>query len=214
MKRKDSMIVGEGYPFIVPPAALTVVFAYAGLFWLTTLCSVLTLFVVWFFRNPDRAAPSGEGVFVSPADGRVLKVEDVPRGENLTGPFRKVSIFMNVFDVHVNRAPCSGTVTAIHYHKGRFLSANLDKASELNEKNTVVIRREEGEDVLVSQIAGLIARRIVCWVGEGVHVERGDRIGMIRFGSRVEVFLPQDAKVSVEAGTRVKAGETIIGWLR
>jgi len=105
-------------------------------------------------------------------------------------------------------------VTAIHYHKGRFLSANLDKASELNEKNTVVIRREEGEDVLVSQIAGLIARRIVCWVGEGVHVERGDRIGMIRFGSRVEVFLPQDAKVSVEAGTRVKAGETIIGWLR
>ncbi|HRR41199.1 MAG TPA: phosphatidylserine decarboxylase, partial [Syntrophales bacterium] len=89
MKRKDSMIVGEGYPFIVPPAALTVVFAYAGLFWLTTLCSVLTLFVVWFFRNPDRAAPSGEGVFVSPADGRVLKVEDVPRGENLTGPFRK-----------------------------------------------------------------------------------------------------------------------------
>lgn len=214
MKRKDSMIVGEGYPFIVPPAALTVVFAYAGLFWLTTLCSVLTLFVVWFFRNPDRAAPSGEGVFVSPADGRVLKVEDVPRGENLTGPFRKVSIFMNVFDVHVNRAPCSGTVTAIHYHKGRFLSANLDKASELNERNTVVIRREEGEDVLVSQIAGLIARRIVCWVGEGVHVERGDRIGMIRFGSRVEVFLPQDAKVSVEAGTRVKAGETIIGWLR
>ncbi len=214
MNRKDSMIVGEGYPFIVPPAALTVVFAYAGLFWLTTLCSVLTLFVVWFFRNPDRAAPSGEGVFVSPADGRVLKVEDVPRGENLTGPFRKVSIFMNIFDVHVNRAPCSGTVTAIHYHKGRFLSANLDKASELNEKNSIVIRREEGEDVLVSQIAGLIARRIVCWVGEGVHVERGDRIGMIRFGSRVEVFLPQDAKVSVEAGTRVKAGETIIGWLR
>lgn len=214
MNRKDSMIVGEGYPFIVPPAALTVVFAYAGLFWLTTLCSVLTLFVVWFFRNPDRAAPSGKGVFVSPADGRVLKVEDVPRGENLTGPFRKVSIFMNVFDVHVNRAPCSGTVTAIRHRKGRFLSANLDKASELNEKNTVVIRREEGEDVLVSQIAGLIARRIVCWVGEGVHVERGDRIGMIRFGSRVEVFLPQDAKVSVEAGTRVKAGETIIGWLR
>lgn len=214
MNRKDSMIVGEGYPFIVPPAALTVVFAYAGLFWLTTLCSVLTLFVVWFFRNPDRAAPSGEGVFVSPADGRVLKVEDVPAGENLAGPFRKVSIFMNIFDVHVNRAPCSGTVTAIHYHKGRFLSANLDKASELNEKNSIVIRREEGEDVLVSQIAGLIARRIVCWVGEGVHVERGDRIGMIRFGSRVEVFLPQDAKVSVEAGTRVKAGETIIGWLR
>ncbi len=214
MNRKDSMIVGEGYPFIVPPAALTVVFAYAGLFWLTTLCSVLTLFVVWFFRNPDRAVPSGEGVFVSPADGRILKVEEVPAGENLTGPFWKISIFMNIFDVHVNRAPCSGTVTAIHYHKGRFLSANLDKASELNEKNTVVIRREEGEDVLVSQIAGLIARRIVCWVGEGVHVERGDRIGMIRFGSRVEVFLPQDAKVSVEAGTRVKAGETIIGWLR
>jgi len=214
MNRKDSMIVGEGYPFIVPPAALTVVFAYAGLFWLTTLFSVFTLFVVWFFRNPERVAPSGEGIFVAPADGRILKVEEVPAGENLTGPFWKISIFMNIFDVHVNRAPCSGTVTAIHYHKGRFLSANLDKASELNEKNTVVIRREEGEDVLVSQIAGLIARRIVCWVGEGVHVERGDRIGMIRFGSRVEVFLPQDAKVSVEAGTRVKAGETIIGWLR
>ena len=214
MNRKDSMIVGEGYPFIVPPAALTVVFAYAGLFWLTTLFSVFTLFVVWFFRNPERVAPSGEGIFVAPADGRILKVEEVPAGENLTGPFWKISIFMNIFDVHVNRAPCSGTVTAIHYHKGRFLSANLDKASELNEKNTVVIRREEGEDVLVSQIAGLIARRIVCWVGEGVHVERGDRIGMIRFGSRVEVFLPRDAKVSVEAGTRVKAGETIIGWLR
>ncbi len=214
MNRKDSMIVGEGYPFIVPPAALAVVFAYTGLFWLTTLCSVLTLFVVWFFRNPERVAPSGKGIFVSPADGRVLKVEEVPRGENLTGPFRKVSIFMNVFDVHVNRAPCSGTVSAIHYHKGRFLSANLDKASELNEKNSVVIRTENGEDILVSQIAGLIARRIVCWVEEGIHVERGDRIGMIRFGSRVEVFLPRDAKVSVEAGTRVKAGETIIGWLR
>jgi len=152
--------------------------------------------------------------FVSPADGRVLKVEDVPRGGEPNRPVPEGQHFMNIFDVHVNRAPCSGTVTAIHYHKGRFLSANLDKASELNEKNSIVIRREEGEDVLVSQIAGLIARRIVCWVGEGVHVERGDRIGMIRFGSRVEVFLPQDAKVSVEAGTRVKAGETIIGWLR
>jgi phosphatidylserine decarboxylase len=121
---------------------------------------------------------------------------------------------MNVFDVHVNRMPYSGTVGAIEYNKGKFFSANLDKASELNERNTVLIKTDDGEKILTVQVAGLIARRIECWVKEGMHVRKGERFGLIRFGSRLEVFLPPDAIISAGVGDKVRAGETLIGWLK
>ncbi len=214
MDSRDNWIVREGYPFIFPLAIVTLVFAYAGLFWTAFFFFLITFFVTWFFRNPARRVPAGEGIVVSPADGRVLKIEDVEGGSLLNGRRRKISIFMNVFNVHVNRSPCSGTVTAIRYHKGKFLSADLDKASELNERNEILIRTREGVDILTVQIAGLIARRIVCWIKEKMYVNIGERFGMIRFGSRLEVFLPIEAKVLVKEGDRVKAGETLIGSLK
>jgi phosphatidylserine decarboxylase len=171
------------------------------------------VFVAFFFRNPERTIPGESGLLVSPADGRILKVEDVVLDGLLSGRFRKVSIFMNVFNVHVNRAPYSGRVEKIEYHSGKFLSANLDKASADNEKNTVLIRTKEGKAFLTIQIAGLIARRIVCWIGEGMDIERGQRFGLICFGSRLEVVLPLESKVLVQAGQKVRAGETPIGYL-
>ena len=180
---------------------------------LAVLAFAAMLFVIFFFRNPERTIPGEQGLLVSPADGRILKVEEVELDGLLKGRFRKVSIFMNVFNVHVNRAPYSGNVEKIEYHGGKFLSADLDKASADNEKNTVLIRTKEGKQFLTIQIAGLIARRIVCWIGEGMEVARGERFGLICFGSRLEVVLPLESKVLVQAGQKVRAGETPIGYL-
>ncbi len=216
MDSGNSLIAREGYPFIIPLVLLTVFLAFIGLSGIALFFFLAACFVTWFFRNPERKIPQGSGLVVSPADGRILKIEEIEEsGENaLTkGRRRKVSIFMNVFDVHVNRIPFEGTVSAVRYHKGRFLSADLDKASELNEKNAILIRTDAGADIQVIQIAGLIARRIVCWIKEGMYVNKGQRFGMIRFGSRVEVVLPVEAKVTIKPGDRVKAGETPIGWL-
>ena len=132
----------------------------------------------------------------------------------LKGPAQKISVFMSVFNVHVNRIPYSGTVGTIEYNKGNFFSANLDKASELNERNMVLINTDDGKKILTVQIAGLIARRIECWIKEGMHVRKGERFGLIRFGSRLEVFLPPDAITSIRVGDKVRAGETLIGWLK
>jgi phosphatidylserine decarboxylase len=121
---------------------------------------------------------------------------------------------MNVFNVHVNRIPYSGTIDRVHYNKGNFFSANLDKASSLNERNSVLIKTDDGKEILTIQIAGLIARRIECWIKEGMNVKKGDRFGIIRFGSRLEVFLPSDSITTVKIGDKVKAGETLIGWLK
>lgn len=214
MDSRDNWIAREGYPFIFPLVIVTLILAYAGLFWTAFFFFLITFFVTWFFRNPARRAPVGEGMVVSPADGRVLKIEEVDGSALLKGRRRKISIFMNVFNVHVNRSPCSGTVTAIRYHQGKFLSANLDKASDLNERNEILIQTRDGADILTVQIAGLIARRIVCWIQEKMYVNIGERFGMIRFGSRLEVFLPIEAKVLVKEGDRVKAGETLIGSLK
>jgi phosphatidylserine decarboxylase len=129
------------------------------------------------------------------------------------GYFKKISIFMNIFNVHVNRIPCTGRVKTILYKKGRFISANLDKASSLNEQNAIGITTDKGKDILIVQIAGLIARRIVCWIEKDMHVERGDRFGLIRFGSRLDVYLPIETKVMVVVGDKVRAGETFLGDL-
>jgi phosphatidylserine decarboxylase len=210
----NSIIVREGFPFIIPLGIFTLIFSFFGIIWVVSLFFIATCFVAWFFRNPEREFADGAKAVISPADGEIIKIENVMERDFLKGPAQKISVFMNVFDVHVNRMPYSGTVGAIEYNKGKFFSANLDKASELNERNTVLIKTDDGEKILTVQVAGLIARRIECWVKEGMHVRKGERFGLIRFGSRLEVFLPPDAIISAGVGDKVRAGETLIGWLK
>ena len=213
MDRHTGYIVREGFRFIIGLGILAFALFVFGFKTLAVLVMAAMLFVTFFFRNPERTIPGDEGVVVSPADGRILKVEEIQLSGLLDGRFRKVSIFMNVFNVHVNRAPYSGSVEKIEYHSGKFLSADLDKASADNEKNVLLIRTKEGKKFLTIQIAGLIARRIVCWIGEGVEVARGERFGLICFGSRLEVVLPLESRVLVQVGQKVRAGETPIGYL-
>ncbi|HEX7535133.1 MAG TPA: phosphatidylserine decarboxylase family protein [Syntrophales bacterium] len=210
----NSIIVREGLPFIIPLGIFTLIFSIFGIIWAASAFFIATCFVAWFFRNPEREFPDSAKAVISPADGQVIKIENVVENDFLKGPAQKISVFMNVFDVHVNRIPYSGTVADIEYNKGNFFSANLDKASELNERNSILIKTDDGKKILTIQIAGLIARRIECWVKEGMHVRKGERFGLIRFGSRLEVFLPPDAMISIRVGDRVRAGETPIGWLK
>ena len=210
----ESIIAREGYPFILPLGALTIFFTFFDFMWVAVLFFTATTFVTWFFRNPQRKTPDDIKAVVSPADGEVIKVEDILKNDFLKAPSRKISIFMNVFNVHVNRIPYSGVVKGVYYHKGDFFSANLDKASLSNEKNSILIETDGGQEILTIQIAGLIARRIECWVKKGMNVCKGERFGLIRFGSRLEIFLPADATVSVKVGDKVRAGESLIGWLK
>ena len=211
--KHDNIIAHEGYPFVIFSTVVTVFVAFLGNAWLTGLFFLVTFFIVWFFRNPERYFEEDEKVLISPADGKVIKIEDVEIRGTISGKFKKISIFMNVFNVHVNRAAYSGTVEKINYHEGKFLSANLDKASEDNERNEIMIRTEDGRPVWMVQIAGLIARRIVCWVKVGDVVRKGERIGLIRFGSRVDVYIPEDSRISVQLGDKVTAGQTSLGYL-
>jgi phosphatidylserine decarboxylase len=211
---QNSIIAKQGFPFIISVGILAIIFAYLGIMWISAIFFLLTSFVAWFFRNPERRSPENEKVIVSPADGKVIRIEDVMENDMLDEPSKKISIFMSVFNVHVNRVPCSGTVAAIRYRAGKFFSANLDKASSLNEKNSILIKTNGGKKILTEQIAGLIARRIECWINEGMYINKGDRFGLIRFGSRLDIFLPHDVAISVSIGDKVKAGETPIGWLQ
>jgi phosphatidylserine decarboxylase len=210
----SSVVVKEGIPFIIPPAVAAIIALLAGFPSIAGLFFLLTFFVVWFFRNPERTGPENPLLLISPADGKVIRIEEVSTGGDSDRTSLKISIFMNVFNVHVNRFPCSGQVVSIRYSPGKFLSANLDKASALNEKNTVVIQRDDGREIMVVQIAGLIARRIVCWIKEGMKLKKGERFGLIRFGSRVEVLLPLGSTPLVKIGDKVRAGETPIGELK
>jgi phosphatidylserine decarboxylase len=209
----NGFIAGEGLPFIIPLGGATLLAFVAGFQWISLVLLAVTLFVVWFFRNPQRNTPEKDGLVISPADGRVIRIEETTSDEQPGRTFQKISIFMNVFNVHVNRIPCSGEVRFIRYREGKFLSANRDKASALNERNTVLLRTADGREIMTIQIAGLIARRIVCWLKEGMQVSRGERFGLIRFGSRVEVFLPLGSTFLVRVGDKVRAGETPIGEL-
>lgn len=209
----NSPIAREGVPFILVPSIGAIAVWAVGWVMPAAILGLLTLFIIWFFRNPDRITPENPAFVTSPADGRVIRIEDVADHELLAGPLKKISIFMNVFNVHVNRAPCDGIVEGIKYYEGRFLSANLDKASLDNERNAVILRMADGRRILTIQIAGLIARRIVCWVTPGMEVRKGERFGLIRFGSRLDVFLPQDTKVMIALGECVRAGETPLGEL-
>ena len=172
-----------------------------------------------FFRDPERDVPSNENSIVSPADGRVIKVEKARPMLRMGTPARlmnsealKVSIFMNVFNVHVNRAPVSGRVLAVSYNPGKFLNASFDKASLENEQNMVVLEAANGKRVAFCQIAGLIARRIVCYVKEGDAITKGSRFGMIRFGSRLDVYLPLECRVNVKIGDKVRAGSSTLAY--
>jgi phosphatidylserine decarboxylase len=205
----------EGYPFVGAFALVSLV-----LFWIWTplgwIGTVLTLWCVYFFRDPVRVTPVREGIVVSPADGRVSKIiHAVPPVEMGLGdrPLPRVSIFMSVFDCHVNRSPVSGRVDKIVYKKGAFLSADLDKASEDNERNSFVISAGNVR-IGVIQIAGLVARRIVCWTRPGASVAAGERIGMIRFGSRLDVYLPEGTRPLVAEGQIAIAGETVVAELK
>ena len=204
----------EGYPFIALALAVAVALAFLWkpLFW---LCLIVALWICYFFRDPERVTPLRDGLVISPADGRVsLITEAVPPSEMglADAPLLRVSVFMNVFDCHVNRSPVSGRITRIAYTPGLFLNADLDKASEDNERNALVI--EIGAvRVGVVQIAGLVARRIVDWVREGDTVGAGQRFGLIRFGSRVDVYLPLGTQILVGVGQKAVAGETVLADL-
>ena len=204
-------IHAEGYKFLVIFGFATVVLYFITDF-LGLIGLVLTIWVYYFFRDPDRVSINDDNYLVSPADGLVLQVEDTngPKELNLENKkFKKVSIFMNVFDCHVNRTPCSGKVTEILYKPGKFLNASLDKASEDNERNYYKISNSSGEEIIVVQIAGLIARRIVCEVKENDELNQGDRIGMIRFGSRADVYY-ENYEPLVKVGQKTISGETLL----
>jgi len=197
-------VARPGILFILISAVLFLVALAADLVVLRNIFFLTTVFIIWFFRDPKRLTPPA-GFGLSPADGRIIKVEDLTESPFTSGPVKKVSIFMNVFNVHVNRVPVSGRVLSQIYFPGAFLKASLDKASEHNERNALILETEEGPVVMV-QIAGLIARRIVSWVAEGEQLERGQRFGMIRFGSRVDLYLPSNSDIMVTVGQKVSAG--------
>ena len=204
-------IHSEGYRFLIIAGVVTLVF-YALSTFLGLLGLLVTIWVYYFFRDPDRYSINDDRYLVSPADGEIIKVEEVdgPKELGLEGrKFKKISIFMNVFDCHVNRTPCSGKIDEILYKPGKFLNASLDKASEDNERNYYKIKNNDGEDIIVVQIAGLVARRIVCESEKDQELRQGDRIGMIRFGSRADVYYANYEPL-VQIGQTAVAGETLL----
>ena len=208
-------IHSDGWPFIAIAVALNaLLFWAAGMFgWLLV---PVTMWVIAFFRDPERTIPEGQGLIVSPADGVLLPVVQAPPPPELamgTAPMTRLSIFMNVFNVHVNRVPADGTVKALAYRPGRFFNASFDKASEHNERMAARLLLKDGREIAVVQIAGLVARRIRCDLKDGQEVHRGARFGMIRFGSRLDVYLPDAATIKVNAGQTIRAGETVLATM-
>ena len=202
----------EGYPFILASIFVTIIIWVVGLRGLSYISLGAAIFIVSFFRDPERDTPSGEDSIVSPADGKVIIVQKVTEDRILKADAIKISIFMNVFNVHVNRAPASGKVFGVFYNPGKFFPADKDKASLENEQNALLIEAKNGKSFVVNQIAGLIARRIVCYAKGGDMLEKGKRFGMIRFGSRLDVYLPVDCRINVNLGDKVKAGSSILAY--
>ena len=202
----------EGYTFMAIAVAVSVLALASGPWWIALPLVVLTGLVVSFFRDPERVVPVGERLLTAPADGKVVAIIDSIREERfLQRSCRRVSIFMSPLNVHVNRIPVDGVVLQVKHSPGQFHAAFLDKASEFNEQNAVVVEDDRGERILFVQIAGQMARRIVCKITAGDRVRRGDRYGMIMFGSRLDLYVPEVVKLHVEVGDRVTAGETIMG---
>jgi phosphatidylserine decarboxylase len=204
-------VAKAGYPFIFASAFATAVFALLGISWLAVLGLLVTGFICFFFRDPDRLVPIGDGIIVSPADGKVIKIEPVEQTPYFDGACTRISVFMSVFNVHVNRSPHEGTIRSVDYHPGKFFSANLDKASKDNEHNALMLESRSGKQIGFVQIAGLVARRIICAVQAGDSLERGQRFGLICFGSRLDIYLPAETQIKVSVGDRVQAGSSIVG---
>jgi phosphatidylserine decarboxylase len=204
-------IANAGYALIIGAAFATAVFAILGLTILTLIGLAITFCICGFFRDPDRIIPDKEGAVVSPADGKVILTKLMDNSPFYRGQTMKISIFMSVFNVHVNRIPYDGRIKRIDYHPGKFFSANLDKASLENEHNAIFVEMDNAKVLCVVQVAGLIARRIICQARPGDHVIRGQRFGLICFGSRLDVYLPPDIKLQVAVGDKVKAGTSVLG---
>ena len=209
-KQANIPIANEGIPFIFAAMFATLITAVLGWAAVSILLLAATLLVGHFFRDPERASIASENEILSPADGRVIETKRVPSVRFTGKPAQKISIFMSIFDVHVNRIPISGTIEGIYYRKGRFMAANVAQASEENEQNWLWIRSDSSADIVITQVAGLIARRIICWPETGDRVVRGERFGMIRFGSRMDIYVPENSEILVSPGVHVYAGETVI----
>ena len=214
-KKYISIIHREGWKFSAISFFVSLILLFI---WplLSFVSFLITFFILWFFRDPERNTPITEGKIISPADGKVCLIDlSVPPEELQYGTeeMQRVCIFMNVFNVHVNRVPVKGEIKKIIYKEGSFFNASLDKASEKNERNSIIITTENGIEIVVVQIAGLIARRILSFVSNGDKLNSGERFGLIRFGSRVDVYLPKNFKPEVKVGDKTIAGETIIGSL-
>lgn len=213
MKNAGVPIVVEGVPFVLVAGIATLAFAVGGVYSGSFVFGLLTCYIIYFFRNPERLPPVGAQMVAAPADGRVIGVAEKMEPKFLKEKMRRVSIFMNLFDVHVNRVPVDGTVRDMKYQRGRFMAASEDRAAEENEHNAMLIETPRGDRLVMVQVAGLVARRIVCYPTVGAFILKGQRMGLIRFGSRVDMYLPLDAEVMVSEGDKVLGGETIIARL-
>jgi phosphatidylserine decarboxylase len=203
----------DGYPFILFAAFTTLVFAFLEIAVAALPCLLVTTFITWFFRDPERVGPDRVDAFVSPADGKVIVVEEVDDHRFVQGRAHKISIFMNIFNVHVNRVPYQGRVEQILLRPGKFYAADSERGALQNESCALTIQTENNLRYGVVQIAGLIARRIVCWAEKGDALATGQRYGLIRFGSRLDIYLPLQVVLHVKKGEKVKAGETVIASL-
>jgi phosphatidylserine decarboxylase len=212
MRQNQWPVAKEGLPFLAFFALLTIFLGGMGWRVLMSLGILLTLFIAFFFRNPKRKIPSLQNIILSPADGRIVHVGECEEDRFLREKALKVSIFMSLFNVHINRAPAAGKVLERSYHPGRFLVASVDKASLLNEQNAFVLETEDQFKILLIQIAGFVARRIVCYAKAGDTLRKGEIFGLIRFGSRIDLYLPTEVKPIVRVGQHVKGGESIIGY--
>ncbi len=206
-------VAKEGLPFIgIAAAIMLLTFILTDIWWVDLFFVLLTLFVIYFFRDPDREITDDPSAIVSPADGKVIKIRRVKDDRFLNADVMKISIFMSVFNVHVNRVPAASRVLEVRYNPGKFLVASVDKASLLNEQNAIIAEGPTGQKYAFNQIAGLIARRIVCYAGVGMSFDRGERFGLIRFGSRVDVYLPLDCRMEVRYGQKVQAGASVLAY--
>lgn len=206
-------VARAGYPFIFAGAFVTLVLALLELTVLTLLALAVTLFVCAFFRDPDRVTPKREKAVIVPADGRVVSAGAVDENPFIEGRCMKVGIFMSIFNVHVNRIPYAGTVKSVRYYPGKFYAADKKKAVSENEQNAVVMTTDDKQKLAVVQVAGLVARRIICWIDDEDRMRAGQRFGLICFGSRVDLYLPIDTELAVHTGDKVTAGSTILGYL-
>ncbi len=213
MKKMRIPVAREGYPFIALAAFATFMTALLGYDIFSLAGFMLTAFILFFFRDPERVIPDEDDVLVSPADGRVILIEKIFDDRFVKEHVYKISIFMNIFNVHVNRMPFSGTIDRIKYAAGSFYSANTQRGALKNEYCALILTTPQKSKFAVVQVAGLIARRIVCWAVKGDSLVKGQRFGLIRFGSRVDLYLPANVQLEVSMGQKVKAGETILGYL-